>query len=482
MNRKTTTILCAAGGLAVAAAILGTRPPASGSHLPPPIPDPKPPLADMCHPDSNLPSRAAASFGAGDMSAALSGADILMGSDGEMYLTVDLAAREAAVAERPPLNVAIVLDHSGSMAGEKIQAARAAAHGIVERLRASDHVALIQFDDVAEVLVPSIAVDESGRARLDAAINSISDRGGTNIHGGLVLGRDEVLRSLQEGSVNRVILMSDGNANVGITDTPRLAQLASDASEKGIRLTTVGLGLDYNEDLMEALAERGRGQYYYVKDAAGLQPVFAGELKSIQGTVATRAELRLEPACAGVQIAEVYGYQTRKDGDAVVIPLSDLSGGDQRKIVARLRVPTGTEGHLSVVRASLSAADTKGGAAHTTYAALGVDVTKDVALVEKNADPSVVGQVQQAQSSIALRHAAEEYERGDQDKAVRIIQEQRAHSVAMQKKYNIADKDLAPVFGSLDEMGAGMAANKPASPAAPAFTKSAKEKANHLAK
>src|SRR5262249_20398951 len=149
----------------------------------------------------------------------------------------------------------------------------------------------------------------------------------TNIHDGLTLGRDEVLRGLGQGTVNRVILLSDGNANVGITDVPSLSRVASDASERGVRITTVGLGLDCNEDLMEQVADHGRGQYSCGRAASGRDAVFAGELKAIQGTVAPAAELRLEPACAGVEIAEIYGYPTRRDGRAVVVPLADLAGG-----------------------------------------------------------------------------------------------------------------------------------------------------------
>src|SRR6185369_13658386 len=139
-------------------------------------------------------------------------------------MAIDLAVNDAAAAHRASVNMAIVIDHSGSMSGDKIAQARQAAHGIVERLGAEDRVALIQYDDDAQVLVPAIAADAEGKQRLFAAIERIADQ--------------------------------------------------------GVRVTTIGLGLDYNEDLMEATAENGRGQYYYVKDAGSLESVFAGELRS----------------------------------------------------------------------------------------------------------------------------------------------------------------------------------------------------------
>jgi len=398
-----------------------------------------------------------------------------------MYVSIELLAREAESTSRPPMSLAIVIDHSGSMQGEKIEKAREAARGLVERLGERDRVALIQYDDAAETLVPSISVDATGRQRLYAAIGSIQDAGGTNIHDGLVLGRDEVLRSIVPGNVNRLVLLSDGNANVGVTDVGSLSRLAADASERGVRITTVGLGADYNEDLMEAVAENGRGRYYYVKDATTLDAVFAGELKAIQGTVATGAELRLEPACAGVEIAEVFGYVSRRDGRAVVIPLADVAGGDKRKIVARLKVPTGATGAIGVVTAALSYASSAG-KAELARAAVGVEVTEDVALVEKTIDGDVLGKVEQAQSAVVMRRAAVAYEKGDQEGAVRLLRAQREESAKKAVRYKMKPADMKPIYDSLDSMGSGMANTAPSSAAAPAMTKSVKADAYMLAK
>ncbi len=478
MNRKTASILVAAGGLITAAALLGTRSSRS-PQAPPIVHTPEPPVSALCGVAG--PARATGELPFGSLSAALSGGHVLRGGDGELYVSIELTAREAEATARPPMSVAIVIDHSGSMQGEKIAKAREAARGLVTRLGAGDRVALIQYDDSAEVLVPSIAIDEEGKRRLLAAIDGIQDAGGTNIHDGLVLGRDEILRSLVPGHVNRVVLLSDGNANVGVTDVSSLARLAGDASERGVRITTVGLGDDYNEDLMEAVAENGRGRYYYVKDATTLDAVFAGELRAIQGTVATASELRLEPACAGVEIAEVFGYVTRREGGTTIVPLADIAGGDRRKIVARLVVPTGTTGAMGVLTATLgyTASEGKAGVAR---AVVGVEVTEDVALVEKTVDPDVLGKVEQAESSVVMRQAAQAYERGDQEGAVRLVRERRADAEKKARRYKMKDADMKTVYDSLDSMGSGMATTAPSAPAGRAVTKSVKAGAYQLAK
>jgi Ca-activated chloride channel family protein len=476
MNRKTAGILGAAGGIAILAAFLGTR--ESRSSTRPPVPVvPEPPIASTC---GTAPARASADFGPGTLTAALSSEKVLYRGDGEVFVSVELEAREAVATNRPPMNVAIVIDHSGSMQGEKIARAREAATGLVERLGPDDRAALVQYDDDAELMVPMTAADPAGRARLVQAIHTIQDAGGTNLGGGLTLGRDEILKNLKPERVNRVILLSDGNANIGITDIPSLARLSSDASEKGVRITTIGLGLDYNEDLMEKVADHGRGQYYYVRDAATLDTVFAGELKALQATVAKAAELRLEPACAGVEIAEVYGYPTRRDGQAVIVPLADLAGGDRRKVVARLKVPTGTAGTAKVLSAAFEFAAPAGGARQHVQALIGVEVSGDAARVTASAVPAVQAKVAQIESAASEREAAEVYAKGDQDGAVRIMSLGRVKLEAKRKM--LPAKEMKVMEEDIAGLSNAFASTPASAPAAPAVTKAAKKAAYDAAK
>src|SRR5262249_24654250 len=184
-HRKTLARLGAAAALAGAAAFLG-RPGAAST---PPTVDPP---SNACA--GGAPARDSRSFGAGQMTAALSAGSVLVGGDGTVYASIDLDAAQAAAAQRPPMSVAIVIDHSGSMGAGPLARARAAARGLVERLGSRAHAAVVQYDSTAEVLVAAIPVDTEGKARLLAAIDSIRDRGGTNIGAGFELGRDEVLK------------------------------------------------------------------------------------------------------------------------------------------------------------------------------------------------------------------------------------------------------------------------------------------------
>jgi Ca-activated chloride channel family protein len=317
------------------------------------------------------------------------------------------------------------------------------------------------------LVVPLVKLDGDGRARLDRAIDAITERGGTNLHAGMVLGQLELLRAAIPGRVNREVLLSDGQANQGITDRGALARLAGGAADRGLRLTTVGLGLDYNEDLMEALAENGRGRYYYVKDAATLESVFAGELESLQATVATATELRLVPACAGVEVLSVLGYETRRDGAATVVPMVDLFGGDSRRLVAKLRVPAGGQARADLVRVELAYIDARTRRPGGAVLALGAEVTSDAVAVQAAADSEVLANVVQVESAAAMRTAATAWERGDRDAARAALSQNAAQMQGLAQKYKIAPAKMqralaepSQLAADIDEYAVGSAGGK----------------------
>ena len=260
-TKKTIAILGAAGTLIAAAMLLQKNAGGASGGLKPigagPV-QPEPP-SEVARCDSDAPARGDKDFGTGRLHASLSSGKILRGTGGAIHAGFDLSAMTAIAGPRPPLNLAIVIDRSGSMAGERLDYAKSAAIGIVERLGDADRVALVQYDDNAQVVVSSIPTDRTGKDRLRGAIRELTVGGSTNLHEGMTLGRDEVQRTLTTGQVSRIILLSDGKANAGVIDQSAIADTARAAADKGVRITSVGVGLDYNEDLMEAIAEAGRG-------------------------------------------------------------------------------------------------------------------------------------------------------------------------------------------------------------------------------
>jgi Ca-activated chloride channel family protein len=481
-TKKTIAILGAAGSLVAAAMMLGNRGSASAAQ-PTGIKTVQPETpTEVAKCESDAPARDDKDFGPGRLRASLSSGKILRGTGGAIHAAFDLSALTAIAGPRPPLNLAIVIDRSGSMAGERLDYAKSAAIGIVERLGDSDRVALVQYDDNAQVVVSSIPTDRSGKDRLRGAIRELTVGGSTNLHEGMTLGRDEVQRTLSSGQVSRIILLSDGRANAGVIDQSSIADTARSAADKGVRITSVGVGLDYNEDLMEAIAEAGRGNYYYVKNSIDLEKVMAGEMAGIQSTVATNVELRLRAACAGVEIAEVIGYESRREGDSVVVPMADLFGGDSRKLLVALKVPDRQNGKAGAIQAELSFRDAKSGEVKKTRIALGVEVTDDHTAVNASIDKDVMAQVLKAQAAQSMRQAAAAYEKGDKEGALTILRTTETKLEEQRGRFGMSAAQAAPAIGGVANMAADAAKFDPASADGKDLTKKNKSTAREMSK
>ena len=485
-KKKTAAILAAAGAL-VATAMILDRGPAEGktgttTQAQPKTTEPETPKPMTAKCDNNAPARTSADFARGKLAAALSSGKVLRATGGLVHAAFDLSTLPDGSAERPPLNVAVVIDRSGSMEGTPFQQAKDAAIRFIDQLSDRDRMALVQYDDTAQVVVASTALDREGRDRLRRAVREMTVGGSTNLHGGMALGRDEVQRTFQAGQVSRVILMSDGKANTGVTDSGEIADAARGAAERGVRITSVGIGLDYNEDLMETIAEAGRGNYYYVKDTSTLDGVLAGELRSIQGTVATAVELKLMTACDGVEIAEVVGYESRKDGTATVVPMADLTGNDSRKVLVALRVPDRTNGRIGAVNALLTYKDAKSGETVTAKVALALEVTDDHAAVQSSVDKDVMAQVLKAQAATSMRAAAAAYEQGDKEGALQILQATETKMEADRGRYGVSAGAMAPAMSSLKGMADGAKAYDPGEAGGKDLLKKNKSVARDLAK
>lgn len=461
MSLSSTRLLLTGATVALLGLLIGPRLSASRREHPQPE---RAASAGQCQ-AGKAPARGQRDFRRGQLAAALSAPRLLAGAPGEVYVSIDLTAAAADSGQRPAVDLALVIDRSGSMAGDKLVAAQQAARGIVGRLAAGDRVALIQYDNSAEVLVPLVKLDAEGRGRLDRAIAGIFQRGGTNLHGGMVLGQEQLLRGTEPGRVNRVVLLSDGQANQGVTDAPTLGRLAAGAADRGVRLTTVGMGLDYAEDLMELLAENGRGRYYYVKDAASLEGVFAGELASMQATVASATELKLTPLCAGVEVLQVYGYETRQQGASTVVPMVDLFGGDSRRLVARLRVPASVAGsaRADLLQVALSYRDARDQSAGGAALVLGTEFTSDAQAVEAAVDREVMSHVVQMEAAAVMRTAATAYERGDQQGARRQLLEKAQGLRTLGVKYAVPQAKLDQALRELPVFADEIEAAEPTS-------------------
>ncbi|MGD9141961.1 MAG: VWA domain-containing protein, partial [bacterium] len=202
---------------------------------------------------------------------------VLAGSDERVVIKVGLKGLTMPVMpDRLPLNLAIVLDRSGSMRHyDKMENARLGAIEIIERLSEEDIISLIVYSDRPQVIVPAQPVRD--KQALIEIVSGIYAGGSTALYGGVAYGAGQVRRNMSWEYVNRVILLSDGLANVGPSSTGALASLGRQLESEGITVTTIGVGLDYNEDLMTALAAESGGNAYFASTGRELPTIFAEE-------------------------------------------------------------------------------------------------------------------------------------------------------------------------------------------------------------
>src|SRR5438045_1013181 len=185
----------------------------------------------------------------------------------ELIVQVEIEARRNDEARRSPMNLCIVLDRSGSMEGAKLEKARQAAAMAVDKLSDDDIFSLVTYDNETNLLIaPERVGNTDHREDLKSRIHRIQAGGSTALHAGVVLGAKQVRERFDKERVNRVILLSDGLANVGPSSTSDLARLGRELRGDAIAVSTVGLGDEYNEDLMTAFAEASNANYYYLKE------------------------------------------------------------------------------------------------------------------------------------------------------------------------------------------------------------------------
>lgn len=337
-------------------------------------------------------------------------------SGGKAFLQVAVTTRDFRLPDRRPMNVSIVLDRSGSMADAgKIEYARKALYALIDQMTSEDILSIVIYDDVIEVLSPARMV--CNKAALKRLVERIGPRGSTNLGGGMIEGFRQVERNLDKEFVNRVILLSDGLANQGITDPRELTRIARRYRSRSVSLTTMGVGLEYNENLMAGLSESGGGNYYFIESPYSLVAMVQKELNALSCVIAQNASIELTLG-RGVRMVDVIGCEHRMESDRYVITVGDLYADDRREFTVELDIPEGT-GSMAVATGVLHYDRGERHVRHpATFTAI-VHYTHDVSVIEKNRDWDAQAKADVAVSTRQVDRAMQALDEGRREEAVK---------------------------------------------------------------
>lgn len=403
----------------------------------------------------------------------------LIGAGEERFLVVTVNAPTSGgeTIDRP-VDLSVVIDASGSMADRgKIDYARQAAKLLASNLDADDRFSLITFNDSARTLIPAVPVRDHGA--LNRAIDGILQGGGTNLFAGLEQGANQVRNSVQPGMVGRVVVLSDGHANVGLTSPAAFAKLSSELAAGGVAVSAIGLGRDYNEDLLAQMADIGGGTYDYVDDPRELSGVLADELERTASVVArgVRVKVQLPPE---VQPLDVLGWDARQVDGGWSVWLGDVYAGESRKIVARVRVNEADLGGFQAATVEADYLDLVLDTQARSTAVATATITRDHQQAAASAHRDRTIASQEAWGAWHLEQSTRAWEAGNREEALRANRAGR--DVLRRAAIDFADDDLEAAAEGLEELGSVMEAASPHSYDGKGVLKAAKEESRALAR
>ena len=347
---------------------------------------------------------------------------ILIPGPGEGTLQIQVIAPELPPsADRRKLNLAVVIDRSGSMAdARKLEYVKAAVHQLVDRMGPDDVLALVAYDHQVQVPWPARRID-GNREALHRIVSSLYPGGRTFLSGGLEEGYRQARAMRGRGYVSRVVLLSDGLANVGVTSRGALRERASMMSEQGVSISTFGVGFDFDEELLAMTAAGGGGNYEYLGDPERIAAALDREFRTASRIAASEVEIiiRLRPDC---RFGTVLGREWRQEGDAYIIRLGDLSAGERRTVFAGLNVGGDRPGRREVGEVALRYLDPATSKRVTAAVRpVSLELVRDEALYKEGYDSAIQERKAVAQSGVLVQEAARLADQGKKEKAQELL-------------------------------------------------------------
>ena len=364
--------------------------------------------------------------------------------------------------ERAPLAVALVLDKSGSMEAEdKLEHAKLGALEALRILDPRDVVTVVTYDSAVRV---AVAPREVGRGdqdpQLTRAIRKLSPGGNTALYDGVSTAMEELVPFVEEGFIPRIVLLSDGLANVGPSSREELQTLGRQCAREDVTLTTIGLGLDYNEDLMTALAAASGGNAYFVRDPGMLPEIFGRDMKDAVTIVARKVRVRLR-CPQGVRPVRALGRTaTAGDEGTLEVAIDNLYESGEKYALFEVELPRNSEHRVSgdIARVELSYVDATTGREFREERALAVIFTDSAEEASRSRHEDIVAQTALALNAEAREKALALVDEGKAQEAAALLHQRRDRLAVLAPGMGAAAPVMTQEAGVLEQLADHIAA------------------------
>ena len=367
---------------------------------------------------------------------------VMQNTQEKNYLKISLTGHEFDSAKRVPINLAIVIDRSGSMSGDRIVKAKEAAIFAINMLNENDTLSVVAYDNDAKVIIPSTKVNNKQKL-INLIKENIVAGGGTALFAGLSKGIYQVEKQLSKDNVNRIILLSDGQANIGPTSVKELSELAIIAAKKNISVSTFGIGEDYNELLMSSIASYSDGNHVFVNDSLDLENVFVREFKDVMSTVAQHVKINIYLK-DGVKPVRLLGRDGIIKGNQVTVTMNQIYSNQEKYILLEVEQPQGKVGEeKTIAEIDLVYDDLLDKKTQKEKQSVKLAYTDNLEAVKKALRQDVVTEIEIQEVNENSVKALELYNKGDRKAAQKILEDNSKRLEAVANMYpEYADRVL----------------------------------------
>jgi Ca-activated chloride channel family protein len=360
-----------------------------------------------------------------------------------VHLLARLEAEAPAAGERPPVNLALAIDRSSSMRGPRFAQAVRAASQVVHRMEPRDRLTVLAFDAGVRVVFGPERVTPEAAGQLVRALGQLQTGVGTNLSAAVKAGAERIRAGYVRGALARLVLLTDGQPSVGVTDPDKLCGLVEAEWRTGVTVTAMGIGESFEDELLAEMARRGRGGFHYLATPADIPAAFGRELSGVFAIAATQAELKLVPHDHVTAIDLLHRLPSRATDDGLLVEVGEIAAGAPRQVLFRMtRDAASASRHLATARLTYRLPDGRSG----DPSILGVELPR---LPLGEAARAVTLERLRLSAAAAVDQAWARRAAGDRDRALGVLREVEAQILAARGQGAVPAIELEPLLMDL---------------------------------